>query len=86
MSRAVITTDAPGCRELVKENENGFLVPPADSGSLARAMEFFIKNPQKCHEFGLASRAFCISRFEVGQVADAVVDHLSSQPVHESER
>lgn len=38
MGRAVITTDAPGCRETVEEGVNGFLVPPRDSEALAAAM------------------------------------------------
>lgn len=36
--RAVITTDAPGCRETVKDGYNGFLIPVADVPALEAAM------------------------------------------------
>src|SRR3546814_8590412 len=31
MGRAIITTDAPGCRQTVEEGRNGYLVPPRRS-------------------------------------------------------
>ncbi len=33
----IVTTDTPGCREIVKNGKNGLLVPPRDSLSLADA-------------------------------------------------
>lgn len=45
MGRAIVTTDAPGCRETVIEGVNGFLVPPRDPVALAEAMEKFISDP-----------------------------------------
>jgi glycosyltransferase involved in cell wall biosynthesis len=35
MGRAIVTTDAPGCRETVRMNRNGYLVPVGDVGALA---------------------------------------------------
>ncbi len=37
--RAVVTTDVPGCRELVRHEENGLLVPVRDAEPLAEAMK-----------------------------------------------
>lgn len=42
MGKAIITTDAPGCRETVVDNKNGFLVPVKDANALAEAFEKFI--------------------------------------------
>ncbi|MCC6644772.1 MAG: glycosyltransferase, partial [Polyangiaceae bacterium] len=36
--RAVVTTDVPGCREVVRHGETGWLGPPRASGPLARAI------------------------------------------------
>lgn len=37
--RPIVTCDVPGCREVVVDGENGFLVPPRDAAALARAIE-----------------------------------------------
>ncbi len=38
-ARALVATDAPGCREIVRHGENGLLVPLRDAASLADAIE-----------------------------------------------
>ena len=38
MARPIITTDVPGCREIVNEGKNGFLCRPKDAGHLAEKM------------------------------------------------
>lgn len=42
MGRPVITTDIPGCREAVVENQTGLLCRPQDSQSLYEAMKRFL--------------------------------------------
>jgi len=37
--RAIVTCDVPGCREVVREGDNGLLVPPRDSASLVMALK-----------------------------------------------
>lgn len=39
IGRPVITTDVPGCREVVDHGENGMLIPSHDSRAVAKAME-----------------------------------------------
>jgi glycosyltransferase involved in cell wall biosynthesis len=65
MGRAVITTDAPGCRETVLDNVNGFLVPPRDSSALAQAMKRFIMRPEMIAQMGRESRRLAEERFDV---------------------
>lgn len=38
MGKPLITTDAPGCRDVVKDGENGFLCRPRDAADLAEKM------------------------------------------------
>ncbi len=47
MGRAIITTDVPGCREVVRHGENGLLVPPRDSSALGGAIEELVANPER---------------------------------------
>jgi glycosyltransferase involved in cell wall biosynthesis len=43
--RAIITTDMPGCREIVHHEENGLLVPPRDATAVADAVQRLIEDP-----------------------------------------
>lgn len=54
MGRAVITTDALGCRETVVDGDNGFLVPIKDADALAQAMLRFIEQPELMTQMGSA--------------------------------
>jgi glycosyltransferase involved in cell wall biosynthesis len=66
--RAVITTDAPGCRETVVNGDNGFLVAPRDPLALAEAMERFITHPELAVSMGRRSRQLAEERFDVRKV------------------
>ena len=66
--RAIITTDAPGCREGVEPGGNGFLVPVRDADALAAAMTEFLRDPGLAARMGRRSRALAESRFDVEKV------------------
>lgn len=68
MGRAIITTDAPGCRETVRPGENGFLVRPRDAGSLYEAMMRFVDEPAFARRMGEASRKLAEAKYDVKQV------------------
>lgn len=65
VGRAVVTTDAPGCRETVVAQQNGFLVPVRDAQALAQAMGRFLVNPALLKAYGEASRQLAEQRFDV---------------------
>jgi len=56
--RAVITTNVPGCRELITNGVNGILVPPRDINLLADAMIYCLKNPGEVFRMGKEARKF----------------------------
>jgi glycosyltransferase involved in cell wall biosynthesis len=66
--RAVVTTDTPGCREIVRSGENGLLVPPRDATALAAAIRQLIENPDLRRRMGLAGRARAESEFGIERV------------------
>ena len=74
MGRAIVTTDAPGCRETVEEGVNGFLVPPRDVEALAAAMERFIVDPALIERMGPQSRALAERKFDVHAVNSALLE------------
>ena len=66
--RAIITTEAPGCRETVTENQNGYLVPVKNAEALVQAMLKFITNPALITQMGRESRMLAEKKYDVQQV------------------
>lgn len=64
MGRAVITTDVPGCRETVVEGKNGVLIPRWNVAALAKAMEYFIENPEEIKRMGEESHKIASEKFD----------------------
>jgi glycosyltransferase involved in cell wall biosynthesis len=54
--RPIVTTDVPGCREVVQNNENGLLVPAKDSTALANALIILSQDKALCLKMGQAGR------------------------------
>ena len=71
--RPVITTDAPGCRETVEHEVNGFLVPPRDADALAAAMLRYLDAPASIEAHAEASLARVRDRFDVRKVNAAML-------------
>ncbi|MER1967986.1 glycosyltransferase family 4 protein [Castellaniella sp. GW247-6E4] len=71
--RAVITTDAPGCRETVVDGENGYLVPVGDDDELAAAMRRLIAAPHVVREMGVRSRSIAEEKYDVRRVNAAML-------------
>lgn len=68
MGRAIITTDAPGCRETVIDRDNGFLVPIKSVESLILAMKEFVSDPGLASRMGERSRHIAVERYDVHKV------------------
>ncbi len=71
VGRAIITTDAPGCRSTVVDRQNGLLVPVADADALAAAMLDLADDPVCVRKMGAAGHARCARLYELDIVADA---------------
>ncbi len=68
IGRAIVTTNAIGCRECVDEGINGFKVPVKDSKSLAIAIECLVNDPEKIIQMGKASRLKAELEFDINFV------------------
>ncbi len=80
MGRAIITTDAPGCRDTVTDGDNGFLVPPRNVPHLVRAMMKLINDPALVAVMGRRSREICEERYDVNTVTAAMLQHIRPFP------
>jgi glycosyltransferase involved in cell wall biosynthesis len=74
MGRPVITTDASGCKETVKEGVNGFKVPIANVDALAEKMIWFIENSNQIEPMGIVSRQIVEEKFDVHKVNAKMLD------------
>lgn len=63
--RAVVTTDAPGCRDAIIPNKTGLLVPTKNSKKLADALQWLIEHPQERVSMGVNARKFAEKEFSI---------------------
>ena len=73
-SRAVVTTDVPGCRDAIIPNKTGLLVPVKNPQKLADALKWLIENPTKRIDMGKAGRKFAEKEFPIEKI---VLEHLN---------
>ena len=76
MGRAVITTDAPGCRETVIDGDNGYLIPVRDVDALVEAMEHFIDSPSRVQAMGQRSFEIAKDRYDVHKVNAVMLEAM----------
>jgi glycosyltransferase involved in cell wall biosynthesis len=62
--RAIVTTDIPGCRQIVNAGVNGLLVPPRNPFALAQAITDLITQPGVRARMGAAGRAIAVAQFD----------------------
>jgi glycosyltransferase involved in cell wall biosynthesis len=74
--RAVITSDAPGCRETVRDGETGLLVPVRDVAATAAAMERLSADSALRAAMGAAGLAYAHEKYAVEKVNAAMLAHL----------
>lgn len=75
--RAIITTDAPGCRTTVEPGVNGFLVAPREAAPLAEAMRRYLEQPQLLVDHAEGSLGLIASRFDVRLVNGAMREAMA---------
>jgi glycosyltransferase involved in cell wall biosynthesis len=66
--KPIVTTDVPGCREVVRDQHNGFLVPPRDSRALAAALDTLIRDPELRASMGRRGRTIVEREFSLEKI------------------
>jgi glycosyltransferase involved in cell wall biosynthesis len=66
--RPIVASDVPGCREVVRDGENGYLVPPHDPQAVAEALKLLIQDPPKRIRMGGRGREIAVSEFSSARV------------------
>jgi glycosyltransferase involved in cell wall biosynthesis len=84
MERPIITTDVPGCRDVVIHGVCGLLVPLRNPKALRLAIQLLLQQPELARSFGKAARARVAAEFQVDLVNKRTLDQyrqLLSQTV-----
>jgi len=68
MEKPIVTTNTVGCREVVKDGYNGFLVPIKSSQILSDKIEILIKDKDRRNIMGKNGRIMALEEFDVKQV------------------
>lgn len=71
--RPVVTTDAPGCRDCVRHEDNGLLVPVKDAAALASAIERLLDDPALRRRLGARGRERAVEEFSQERVIEATL-------------
>lgn len=70
----LVTTDVPGCREVVSHEQDGLLVPVKDGAALARAIARLQDEPALRERLGNAARAKALAEFDERMVVGRTLD------------
>ncbi|MBL8516662.1 MAG: glycosyltransferase family 4 protein [Betaproteobacteria bacterium] len=73
----IVTTDMPGCREICRHGENGYLIAPRDPEALAEAIFRLVGNRPLAQSFGARSREIAVSDFSEPIVLERTIDVYS---------
>lgn len=68
--KPIITTNTPGCNEVVLDGVNGFFSPPKDVESLANCMLNFIREPELINKMGIESRKRAVDIFDEEKILE----------------
>lgn len=91
-SRPVVSTNVGGVKDVVTDNQTGYITDPGDVEAFAEALLKLINNPEKCNYFGQLGKTFAqthysyqrlvkdMSEYYYEQLAQAGVDYRR-QPI-----
>jgi len=71
--RPIVTTDTPGCREIVRHGDNGLLVPARNAVALANALNILLTDAGMRSRMGKRSRAIAASEFSIERVVEQIL-------------
>ncbi|MBB3353309.1 glycosyltransferase involved in cell wall biosynthesis [Rhizobium sp. BK049] len=78
--RPIVTTDMPGCRELVVDSKAGLLVKPRDIESLTAALRALLLDHGKCEALGEEGRKLASTKYSLPIVVEGVLDLYGLAP------
>lgn len=72
--RPIITTDVPGCRDLIIEGKNGIVIKSKSSTDLAEAMKRLVSDSSLCQKMGQEGRLIAEKEYSLTKVISETLD------------
>ena len=72
--KAIVTTNVPGCKDAVINNQTGILVPPRDFLSLAKAIKRLLNDKKLCISMGIKGRSNAEKNFDIQKVVESHIN------------
>lgn len=72
--RPVVATDIPGCRMIVRDGENGLMIPAGDLPALVKALKTLLAAPALRQQMGARGREIVEQEFSVTRVIARTLD------------
>ena len=72
--KAIVTTNVPGCKDAVINNQTGILVPPRDFLSLAKAIKRLLNDKKLCISMGIKGRINAEKNFDIQKVVESHIN------------
>lgn len=72
-ARTIVTTDVPGCRDVVRHDYNGKIVQPRDAMALAQAIRGLLDDPAVRKQMGAYSRKIALEQFSQTLVLNQIM-------------
>ena len=76
--RAIITTDVPGCNDIVQQNINGLLIPPHNVDALVDSIKLLINNNRLRRSMGRRGRTRVKNHFNIDLIVQQHKDVYNS--------
>ena len=73
MSLPIITTDAPGCVDLIEDKHSGFIVPVRNKDKLKSAIKKYIENPKLAIKFGGNARKKIAKEYTLQKINNKIL-------------
>jgi len=67
-ARPVVVTASGGPQEIVRDGENGLLVPARDAAALAAGIIKVLQNPERARQLGESARKDVVERFSLARM------------------
>jgi glycosyltransferase involved in cell wall biosynthesis len=74
MELPIITTNSPGCKEVVENEMNGFLIPAHNTSALTSAIRRLAEAPELRQRFGQVSRQRAVHEFDISVISGQIRD------------